>query len=914
MSFNLLPAALVMSIIVAIIAAVVLFYVQHLQKQAEAARYWGWAFVFIALRHCCNLLQHQAGFSMNLAADSLLFLYSVALWTGSRCFAGLSPRLTAMPWLMSALLAWLIVAHQFDWSFWIRELPVFAGAAFLLFLSAAHFKRQAAGQFQAGYSALALILSLKGLHLLDYPFLRTLDWFAPIGFAISSLFDGVMAALLLLASLLRQLHENQRDHQSLPKETELKLGFQTQVIEKQNRFQQIFESVPDALLICRQSDFLVLEVNQHWQSLSGLSASQTQAYAFDDLPVWRDKADIQTRLSHLFSAADTSPIELISSAHIRRHVRISASAFRADDTDYFLLVLQDVSDLIHAQHHQEIIQQRLSEREKLLSTVFQLIPDALTITELNSGKYVDANRHWGPMTGYTREQILGKTSMDIQIWGDLPQRARLIEAIQRDGEVQGMQIAFRHRDGRIQQCRVSGCRFEASGVDYLLLSSRIIDQEIAAENKLKESERKYLSLFQFAPMPLALLDFTEPLQVKLIEANDFLLDEFELAASELQGHTLDQIPRLARLSAYPKALELLRAHKQIQQLEVSIPDAHGKQRIYLLSAKVIDLSNTSLAIVTLLNITQQVQAEQEIRELSNQLEQRVQVRTLSLQKANAELAEAMTSLKYAQDELIRTEKMAALGSLVAGVAHELNTPIGNCVTVASTILDKTQEFNRMLECNQLRRSVLADYAASARTGMELLMRNLDTARNLLRSFKQVAVDQSSNQRRKFDLKVFLLELSVTLSPLYKSTPYQLEMELAENLLMDSYPGPLGQILTNFISNAIVHGFEQRKTGTMRLMSRELDAETVLLEFEDDGIGMSETVRRRVFDPFFTTKLGRGGSGLGMHITYNLVTGVLGGSINLESQPGQGTRFSLRLPKMAPAIGSEEDKGSELERS
>lgn len=908
MTFNLLPAALGMSIIVALIAAMILFYVQLLQKQVDAARYWAWAFLFIAFRHLSNLAQQHGWSLMAVPGDICLYFYALALWAGSRCFAGMPMQLSKFVWPGLVLLAWLWLANQQAWPFWLTELPVYGFAAGLLFSSAWYFRQLARQDQQASYLALSLVISLKALHLLDYPFLRTVDYFAPIGFALSSIFDGLMAALLLLASLLRQLRENQINHQTLLSEIQQKIHLQALSLEKQGLFENVFECVPDALLIA-DDEWRLLEVNQRWCQLSATTPAQMVGTKLTELNLWLDPERLQENLPAMLNQAQSLTMQLKDGDERIHHVLVTARQFhvstQAYTKSYILMVLQDQSDLIFAQQAQQEIQRRLTEREKLLNTVFQLTPDALTVTEMATGKYIDANRHWGPLAGYRRDEILGKTAMDINIWVDLEQRNNLIETINKYGEVHGMQIAFRHRDGRVQQCRVSGCRFETSGIQYLLLSSRVIDQEIIAETKLRESERKYLSLFQFSPIPLALVDFSDSANLRLLEANDFLLNEFDLPATNFSGQLLDQIPRLSRLKAYPKALQLLIENKQIEQLELEIPDLNGGLRHYLLFAKLIDFSENALAVVAFLNITRQVRAEQEIRELSNQLEERVKARTASLQIANADLAEANASLKHTQDELIRSEKMAALGSLVAGVAHELNTPIGNCVTVASTLHDKTYEFLDLVKQNQLRRSSLTEYAQSASTGMELLMRNLHTARELLRSFKQVAVDQASNQRRQFDLRVFLQELTVTVSPLYKATPYTLELDLAAGLQMDSYPGPLGQILTNLIGNAILHGFEHRTHGQMNLRTSAAGTEHVVLEFEDDGIGMSESVQKRVFDPFFTTKLGRGGSGLGMHIVYNLVCGVLGGTISLNSVAGQGTRFTLRLPRVAPEISFED---------
>lgn len=269
------------------------------------------------------------------------------------------------------------------------------------------------------------------------------------------------------------------------------------------------------------------------------------------------------------------------------------------------------------------------------------------------------------------------------------------------------------------------------------------------------------------------------------------------------------------------------------------------------------------------------------------------------QLANMELQRTLQALKRATEELTRSEKMAALGSLVAGISHELNTPIGNSVTVASNLQDQVQTLEREISDGTLKRSSMAQFISSATTGLNILTRSLDTAKELIHSFKQVAVDQSSEKRRQFELGAVLEELAITLRPMFRQTPYRMELDVQPGIALDSYPGALGQIMTNLVSNSLVHAFEGRVHGTMRIRTRATDSAHVELVFSDDGVGIPQDQQARVFDPFFTTKLGHGGSGLGLNIVYNLVTAVLGGSIRLESAPEQGVSMVMVLPRVAP---------------
>ncbi|MFY7866389.1 two-component regulator propeller domain-containing protein [Roseateles sp.] len=262
-------------------------------------------------------------------------------------------------------------------------------------------------------------------------------------------------------------------------------------------------------------------------------------------------------------------------------------------------------------------------------------------------------------------------------------------------------------------------------------------------------------------------------------------------------------------------------------------------------------------------------------------------------------AEAYRQLKTAQTQLVEQEKMAALGSLVAGVAHELNTPIGNSLLVASTLLDRGRAFTRQLAEGGLRRSELERHCQANEESSLLLVRSLDSAAQLITSFKQLAVDQTSEQRRQFQLLTLCTEIAQTLGNRLRREGHVLHLEVPQDLSLDSFPGPLGQVLTNLVLNAVIHGLEGRREGQLNLSAEALEGERIRLVFSDNGRGISPEHLARVFDPFFTTKLGQGGSGLGLHISYNIVHSVLGGSIEVSSAPGEGARFEIIIPAVAP---------------
>ncbi|MDS4040618.1 MAG: PAS domain-containing protein, partial [Candidatus Competibacter sp.] len=283
--------------------------------------------------------------------------------------------------------------------------------------------------------------------------------------------------------------------------------------------------------------------------------------------------------------------------------------------------------------------------------------------------------------------------------------------------------------------------------------------------------------------------------------------------------------------------------------------------------------------------TERKRTEEELQRYREHLEELVAERT-------AELRQAMT-------QLVQAEKLAALGHLVAGVAHELNTPLGNARTVAGALGEHLGEFAAAVESGVLRRSQVDAFLKRGWEAVDLLERNTARAADLIGHFKQVTVDQSSARRRRFDLRQTVEELLATLRPQFKHTAHRIELDIPAGLELDSYPGPLEQVVTNLVTNSLIHGFAGIEAGLIRIGAVLLGSDRVQLDYADDGIGIPETILKRIFEPFFTTRLGQGGSGLGLYIVYNLVTGVLGGTVRVCGKPGHGTVFTFVLPRTAP---------------
>ena len=282
------------------------------------------------------------------------------------------------------------------------------------------------------------------------------------------------------------------------------------------------------------------------------------------------------------------------------------------------------------------------------------------------------------------------------------------------------------------------------------------------------------------------------------------------------------------------------------------------------------------------------------RELRQENENRQYIEA-ELRKRNQELASSMDTLNQAQEQLVESERMASLGGLVAGIAHDVNTPLGVSVTAASFLQERLNNLKTDFEDKSLTSKNMASFIDEAEQTALLLLSNLERASDLIASFKQVAVDQTSETEREFVLGEYINEIIQSLKPSFKHTDHQINLTCPDNLVVTCAPGAIAQIVTNMVVNSITHGFESKNAGKITLDVKE-EGDNVVIYYKDDGRGLSGEELSQLFDAFFTTKRGQGGSGLGTHIMYNLVTQSLKGHIEADSTLGNGLQYTIRFPK------------------
>lgn len=528
---------------------------------------------------------------------------------------------------------------------------------------------------------------------------------------------------------------------------------------------------------------------------------------------------------------------------------------------------------------------------------FHASPDWIVITRLSDGLIVEANQGFQNISGYAPAEVVGRLMSEFKVWVHTEQRQLLIAEMMRDGAARDRLVQLRRRDGGVRDCMVNCTLIALSGRgnDHAVWIAR----DMTEQNAIHEQFRVAFKL-----MP-ELMSISRLSDGCYIEVNDAFERITGLSREQVIGRTSLELNIWHDLSQRESLVQEVLASGGASDHLVLLQTGHAQVREVLLNAASFEARGEHYLIVLARDVTEVRRAQHEIEDLNAQLEQRVEQRTADLQSANQELSRALIDLRLAQKHLVMSEKLAALGALVAGVAHELNTPIGNSLTVASTLEDRVQQLARQAE-QGMRRSTLTQFLSDATQSTEILLRNLDRASDLVMSFKQVAVDQTSSQRRQFQLAGLVGEILLTLSPSLRKSGCRVLQQIDPTLRLDSYPGPLGQALTNLINNAMLHGFADRGPGTITIEAQALDAQSLRLSVNDDGCGIRPDDLNHVFEPFFTTRLGTGGSGLGLHITHNIVTSVLGGQIEVSSTLGAGSSFTLTLPLQAP-----QNEGPEL---
>ncbi|MCV2357205.1 PAS domain S-box protein [Paucibacter sp. B2R-40] len=554
----------------------------------------------------------------------------------------------------------------------------------------------------------------------------------------------------------------------------------------------------------------------------------------------------------------------------------------------------EISDLARSFN---LMAETLDATEQRFRMIFDAFPHPITLASFQDGNYVDVNPAFAQALGVSAQAAIGRSPIEFGLVASMQDMLAKGRELEQNGCLPAVLVQTKNAQGETLWLTYSSRLIGRGRARLVLAVATDITEQKTVEAQLRQSEQSLTALFEFAPLPMA--------RTRLVTGsssptfwNRAWYQAFGYAPGSCDNKASTQFDFWIDPAERNRFVDEMVRHESAISRQALLRHADGSVRQCEVSGRYIDVHGERTVIASYLDVTDKLRIAAELNHLNLSLEARVAERTEELARRNQELDAALSVLKHAQTELVRAEKLASLGSLVAGIAHELNTPIGNAMLMATTLAARQKAFEAAV-ADGLRRSTLQNFLDGLREASTMLEASLSRAAELISSFKQVAVDQSSYQRRSFDLREVLHETALSLGPSLKLCGTRLLEDVPAGLLMDSYPGPLIQVFMNIVNNAVLHAFEPGRSGCVTIAARALGEDSVVIKVADDGCGMSSEHLQRAFDPFFTTKLGQGGSGLGLHIVYNLVTGLLGGKVSLRSELGQGTQISIELPRCAP---------------
>ncbi len=528
-----------------------------------------------------------------------------------------------------------------------------------------------------------------------------------------------------------------------------------------------------------------------------------------------------------------------------------------------------------------LAEQRLAEES--YRKLFESSVDGIYVTT-PAGALLNANPALARIMGYDRpEQLIANIGdMTQTIYVHPAARAEYKRLMHRDGVVHDFEYQVRRKNGEIRWLSDSATvvRDEAGEVIRYEGTVRDITDQKRAEDAIAEGRRLLQQVIDTVPAVINVKDRN----LRYVLMNRYMAGIFGIEPGDALGRTTtDLMSRYGARKTDENDRRVLKVKGGLGFYEEEYLDSAGNLRQWLVNKMpLLDAEGEIENIVTVaLDIGERKRGEQEMR------------------KAKEAAETALRNLRETQASLIEAEKLAALGRLVAGVAHEVNNPVGISLTVASALERKTANFAAEVERGNLKRSSLTEFIETSRDASSQLVSNLNRAAELIASFKQVAADRNYSDKRTFDLADLTEQVVMSLRPGLRKHNLTLTVDCQPDLIMNSYPGPYGQVLTNLFLNAVAHAFPDGRPGAIDIRARASGKDNVEIIFSDNGCGMSLDVRRRAFDPFFTTRRDQGGTGLGLHIVYNIVTHRLGGRLDLDSEPGGGTRIQIVLPRAAP---------------
>ncbi|KAA5606017.1 PAS domain S-box protein [Roseospira marina] len=643
----------------------------------------------------------------------------------------------------------------------------------------------------------------------------------------------------------------------------------------ESRYRAVFDNALDAIIM-HDAEGRILAVNAAMTTMYGLEAGEAEGRSALDLCDAGFSLDEARSIWARVMAGETIRFEWMGRRPKDGAVFPAEVMLRCMTFGNRSIVLANVRDITERKRAETTLRQS----EERFAKAFQSNPAAMLISTIDEGRILDANDRWLTLFRTSHAALVGRTTVEVGLWRHAADRDALLESIRETGTLSEVPVVFYAADGTpidvLWSAEVIGLK------DEQVLLTLVIDltEQMRAERARRESEVRLLAAVESIPFDFFILDADGDYVLQNSASKAEWGDVSERNPSDVTVHSQYTDRWGAKRDAVLSG--------QIIDEELRFVTKIGDRYFRNVLAPVRDGDDVRGMVELNMDVTERKRSERELQTYRAHLEDLVSARTRALQQA-------MT-------KLLQAEKLAALGNLVAGLAHEMNTPLGNARLVASTLDEQFKAMETALAGGALRRADLADFLRHGQEAVDLLERNTVRAADLIGQVKEVATDQTSMRRRVFRVLSITEDVVSTMRPTLKRTEHRVDLDIPPGLEMDSYPGPLEQILTNLIGNSVTHGFADMEAGCIRVTAGAEGSDALRIVYSDTGAGIPAEILQRVFDPFFTTRLGQGGSGLGLYIVYNLVTAVLGGTIEVDSPSADGdggTVFTMVLPRSAP---------------
>ena len=643
-----------------------------------------------------------------------------------------------------------------------------------------------------------------------------------------------------------------------------------------SRFRLAVEAAPNAMVMVDDQGRIVL-VNQQTEKLFGYPRTELIGQPVEMLVPTRNRGHHPRMRSNYFTTPLTRSMgvgrDLFGLTRDGREVpiEIGLNPIQSPEGMFVLAAIVDITE-------RKRIEDALRRSEGRFRQMVSSVKDYAILMLDPEGRIASWNDGAERLKGYTEQEILGQSFSVFYPPEDIalgkPQHELRRAAEEGRFEDEGWRL------------RRDGSRFWAS---VILTPMYDETRQLTGFSKVtrdmterRRSEERFRMVVEAAPNAMIMVDREGRMTLVNLQAEKL----FGYPREALIGQPVEMlVPQSAR-SAHPGLRQTYFGSPSTRSMgsgrDLYGVTRDGQQVPIEIGLNPLQTSDGDFVLASIIDITERKLGEQALRDLN-----------LSLETQVGETRSAMSRLREAQDQLVQAEKLASLGSLVAGIAHEINTPVGIGVTAASHLENEVHELTQAAREGRLTKSQFDRALQVFEQSSDIILLNLRRAAELIQSFKRVAADQSSDERRRIRLKAYFEEVLISLRPKLKNSPHRIELHCPDALEIDTVPGALSQVLTNLVVNALTHAFPPGSAGCMRIVIDNEGSHTVI-RFSDDGCGIPAENLPKIFDPFFTTRRGQGGTGLGLHVVFNIVHQTLGGTISVNSAVDRGTTFTITL--------------------